>query len=82
MARQLRILQSLRAIERQRADTAEWPRQTNSRIPFIDSSFATEVTSLLRTRIGQTTTKCAFVRLKCAVRVANWTAAAPLPSAS
>jgi hypothetical protein len=59
MAQQLRILQSLWARERRRTDAAEWPLQTQfamirdagfdgAGVRFIDSSFATEVTSLLR----------------------------------
>src|SRR5260370_21100078 len=59
MAQQLRILQSLWAMERRRADEAEWPLQTQlamirdagfdgAGVRFIDSTFATEVTSYLR----------------------------------
>lgn len=59
MAQQLRILQSLWAMERWRADEAEWPLQTQlamirdagfdgAGVRFIDSTFATEVTSYLR----------------------------------
>ena len=58
MAQHLRILQSLWAIERRRADAAEWPLQTQLAIPrrrlrgagvrFIDPDFAGEVTSFLR----------------------------------
>src|ERR1700738_5442759 len=59
MAQQLRILQSLWAMERRRADAPEWPLQTQlamirdagfdgAGVRFIDSSFATEVTSFLR----------------------------------
>jgi hypothetical protein len=59
MAQHLRILESLWAMERRRADTAEWPLQTQlATIPdagfagagvrFIDPDFAGEVTSFLR----------------------------------
>jgi hypothetical protein len=59
MAQQLRILQSLWAMERRRADAAEWPLRTQlamirdagfdgARVRFIDPAFATEVTSFLR----------------------------------
>src|ERR1700738_4599971 len=59
MAQQLRILQSLWAMERRRADEAEWPVPTQlamirdagfdgAGVRFIDSTFATEVTSYLR----------------------------------
>ena len=59
MAQQLRILQSLWAMERRRADEAEWPLQTQlemirdagfdgAGVRFIDTGFATEVTSFLR----------------------------------
>src|SRR3979411_1010372 len=59
MVQQLRILQSLWAMERRRADAAEWPLQTQlamirdagfdgAGVRFIDTGFATEVTSFLR----------------------------------
>src|ERR1700716_2281123 len=59
MAQQLRILQSLWAMERRRADEPEWPLQTQlamirdagfdgAGVRFIDSSVATDVTSYLR----------------------------------
>src|SRR5258708_36228349 len=59
MAQQLRILQSLWAMERRRAGEAEWPLQTQlamirdagfdgAGVRFIDPAFATEVTSFLR----------------------------------
>jgi len=59
VAQQLRILQSLRAMERRLANEAEWPLQTQlamirdagydgAGVRFIDPAFATEVTSLLR----------------------------------
>ena len=59
MAQQLRILQSLWAMERRRADAAEWPLQTQlamirdagfdgAGVRFIDPDFAQEVTSFLR----------------------------------
>jgi hypothetical protein len=59
MAQHLRILQSLWAMERRRADAAEWPLQTQlamirdagfdgAGVRFIDPAFATEVTSFLR----------------------------------
>jgi hypothetical protein len=59
MAQQLRILQSLWAMERRRADEAEWPLQTQldmirdagfdgAGVRFIDPAFATEVTDFLR----------------------------------
>jgi sugar phosphate isomerase/epimerase len=59
MAQQLRILQSLLAMERRRADEAEWPLQTQlamirdagfdgAGVRFIDPAFAREVTSFLR----------------------------------
>jgi hypothetical protein len=59
MAQQLRILQSLWAMERRRADQAEWPLQTQlamirdagfdgAGVRFIDPAFATEVTDFLR----------------------------------
>ena len=59
MAQQLRILQSLWAMERRRADAAEWPLQTQlamirdagfdgAGVRFIDPVFATEVTDFLR----------------------------------
>ena len=55
MAQQLRILQSLWAMERRLADEAEWPLQTQlamirdagfdgAGVRFIDPAFATEVT--------------------------------------
>src|ERR1700686_5640018 len=60
MAQQLRILQSLWAMERRRADQAELPLQTQlamirdagfdgAGVRFIDAAFATEVTDFLRT---------------------------------
>ena len=59
MAQQLRILQSLWAMERRRADEAEWPLQTQlamirdagfdgAGVRFIDPLFAREVTDFLR----------------------------------
>jgi hypothetical protein len=59
MAQQLRILQSLWAMERRRADQPEWPLQTQlamirdagfdgAGVRFIDPAFAAEVTSFLR----------------------------------
>jgi hypothetical protein len=59
MAQQLRILQSLWAMERRRADEAEWPLQTQlemirdagfdgAGVRFIDPAFAMEVTDFLR----------------------------------
>src|SRR5258705_11217516 len=59
MAQQLRILQSLWAMERRRADKAEWPLQTQlamirdagfdgAGVRFIDPAFAQEVTDFLR----------------------------------
>jgi hypothetical protein len=59
MAQQLRILQSLWAMERRRADEAEWPLQTQlamirdagfdgAGVRFIDPDFAKEVTGFLR----------------------------------
>src|ERR1700682_3208093 len=59
MAHQLRILQSLWAMERRRADAAEWPLTTQldmihdagfdgAGVPFIDPVFVTQVTSYLR----------------------------------
>jgi hypothetical protein len=53
MAQQLRTLQSLWAMERRRADAAEWPLQTQlamirdagfngAGVRFIDSNFATD----------------------------------------
>src|SRR5580704_10807898 len=59
MAQQLRILQSLWAMERRLADTPEWPLQTQlamirdagfdgAGVRFIDPVFATEVTDFLR----------------------------------
>src|ERR1700704_3161089 len=59
MAQQLRILQSLWAMERRRADQLEWPLQTQlamirdagfdgAGVRFIDPAFAAEVTSFLR----------------------------------
>ena len=59
MAQQLRILQSLWAMERRRADEAEWPLQTQlamirdagfdgAGVRFIDPDFAKEVTAFLR----------------------------------
>ena len=55
MAQQLRILQSLWAMERRRADTPEWPLRTQLQmirdagfdgagVRFIDPTFAGEVT--------------------------------------
>ena len=59
MAQQLRVLQSLWAMERRLADEPEWPLQTQlamirdagfdgAGVRFIDPAFATEVTSFLR----------------------------------
>src|ERR1700704_2502501 len=59
MAQQFRILQSLWAMERRRADEAEWPLQTQLKmiraagfegagVRFIDPDFAPEVTAFLR----------------------------------
>jgi hypothetical protein len=59
VAQQLRILQSLWAMERRRADAPEWPLQTQlamirdagfdgAGVRFIDPAFAAEVTSFLR----------------------------------
>jgi hypothetical protein len=59
MAQQLRILQSLWAMERRRADEPEWPLQTQlamirdagfdgAGVRFIDADFATEAASFLR----------------------------------
>jgi hypothetical protein len=59
VAQQLRVLQSLWAMERRLADTPEWPLQTQlamirdagfdgAGVRFIDPAFATEVTSFLR----------------------------------
>src|ERR1700679_3202107 len=59
MAQQLRILQSLWAMERRRADQPEWPLQTQlamirdagfdgAGVRFIDPVFVTEVTDFLR----------------------------------
>lgn len=59
MAQQLRVLQSLWAMERRRADAAEWPLQTQlemirdagfngAGVRFIDAAFATEATGFLR----------------------------------
>ena len=59
VAQQLRILQSLWAMERRRADEPEWPLQTQlamirdagfdgAGVRFIDPAFATEVTGFLR----------------------------------
>ena len=59
MAQQLRILQSLWAMERRRADAAVWPLQTQlamirdagfagAGVRFIDPAFVTEVTDFLR----------------------------------
>jgi len=59
VAQQLRILQSLWAMERRRADAAEWPLQTQlamirdagfdgAGVRFIDPAFAAEATSFLR----------------------------------
>src|SRR3981189_231543 len=59
MAQQLRILQSLWAMERRRADTAEWPLAIQldmtrhagfdgAGVRFIEPAFVTEVTSHLR----------------------------------
>jgi hypothetical protein len=58
MAQQLRILQSLWAMERRRADEAEWPLQTQlamirdagfdgTGVRFIDPAFARKATSFL-----------------------------------
>ena len=62
MAQQLRILQSLWAMERRRADEAEWPLQTQlemirdagfdgAGVRFIDPDFAREVTGFLRANV-------------------------------
>src|SRR5258706_12264243 len=59
MAQHLHILQSLWAMERRRADAAEWPLQTQlamirdagfdgAGVRFIDPDFAGEVTAFLR----------------------------------
>src|SRR5258708_9132457 len=59
MAQQLRILQSLWAMERRRADEADWPLATQldmirdagfdgAGARFIDPAFVTQVTSYLR----------------------------------
>ena len=59
MAQQLRILQSLWAMERRRADATEWPLETQlamirdagfdgAGVRFIDSAFARQATSFLR----------------------------------
>src|ERR1700692_1211379 len=59
MAQQLRILQSLWAMERRRADEAEWPLQTQlamirdagfdgAGVRFVDPAYAIEVTGFLR----------------------------------
>ncbi len=59
MAQQLRVLQSLWAMERRRADAAEWPLRTQlemirdagfagAGVRFIDPAFATEATGFLR----------------------------------
>src|SRR6267378_7405926 len=59
MGQQLRILQSIWAMERRRADEPEWPLQTQltmirdagfdgAGVRFIDPVFATEVTGFLR----------------------------------
>jgi hypothetical protein len=59
MPQQLRILQSLWAMERRRADEPEWPLETQlamirdagfdgAGVRFIDPAFATEVTTFLR----------------------------------
>src|SRR3979490_1847384 len=59
MTQQLRILQSLWAMERRRADAAEWPLPTQlamirdagfdgAGVRFIDPAFVTEVTDFLR----------------------------------
>ena len=59
MAQQLRVLQSLWAMERRRADEAEWPLQTQlamirdagfdgAGVRFIEPDFAREVTDFLR----------------------------------
>src|SRR6185437_3114921 len=59
MAQQLRVLQSLWAMERRLAGEPEWPRRTQlamirdagfdgAGVRFIDPAFATEVTSFLR----------------------------------
>jgi hypothetical protein len=59
MAQQLRILQSLWAMERRRADEAEWPLETQlnmirdagfdgAGVRFIGPAFAAQVTSFLR----------------------------------
>ena len=62
MAQQLRILQSLWAMERRLANEAEWPLQTQlsmirdagfdgAGVRFIDPAFATEVSSFLRDQV-------------------------------
>jgi hypothetical protein len=59
VAQQLRVLQSLWAMERRLADEGEWPLQTQlamirdagfdgAGVRFIDAAFATDVTSFLR----------------------------------
>src|ERR1700681_2232261 len=59
MTQQLRLLQSLWAMERRRGDEAEWPLQTplemirdagfdGAGVRFIDPAFAMEVTDFLR----------------------------------
>src|ERR1700685_3489672 len=59
MPQQLRVLQSLWAMERRRSDAAEWPLQTQlamirdagfdgAGVRFIDPAFAGEVTGFLR----------------------------------
>jgi len=59
MAQRFRVLQSLWAMERRRADEAEWPLQTQlamirdagfdgAGVRFVDPAFANEVTSFLR----------------------------------
>src|SRR3981081_735347 len=59
MAQQLRILQSLWAMERRRADEAEWSLQTQlamirdagfdgAGVRFVDTAFAVEATEFLR----------------------------------
>jgi len=59
MPQQLRVLQSLWAMERRRPDVAEWPLQTQltmirdagfdgAGVRFIDPAFATEITAFLR----------------------------------
>ena len=72
MAQQLRILQSLWAMERRRADAAEWPLQTQlemirdagfdgAGVRFIDPDFAKEVTDFLRAAPGKHAPLCALL---------------------